>query len=40
MGRGRMPLRSPKSPTIQHPPQTGRKKQAQDVSQLCSLTDF
>jgi len=25
---------------FQHSPQTGRKKQAQEASQVCSLTDF
>ena len=42
-----MPLRSALQPqactshtSLQHPPQTGRKKQAPEVSQLCPLKDF
>ena len=42
-----MPLRGALHPqagishaSLQHPPQTGRKKQAPEVSQLCPLKDF
>ena len=42
-----MPLRGALRPqarishaSLQHPPQTGRKKQAPEVSQLCPLKDF
>ena len=30
----------PEDITFQHPPQTGRKRQTQEVSQICPLVDF